>query len=91
MNGGMILSDGTTMVPITIGIANDTQTEVVSGLNVGDQIITQTISSSGAASTASTGGAGGTNALRALGGGAVFVGGAGGGTARGGFTGGTGR
>jgi HlyD family secretion protein len=89
-SGGILLPAGTTMVPVTIGIANDTQIEITSGVNVGDQIITQTITTS--ASTASTASTGGTSALRALGGGgggAVFIGGGGAGGTRT-FTGGAG-
>jgi multidrug efflux pump subunit AcrA (membrane-fusion protein) len=77
-SGGIILPSGTKMVPVTVGISNDTQTEITAGVNVGDQIITQTVTS-----VATTGGAaatGGTSALRALtgGAGAGFGGGAGG-------------
>jgi len=50
---------------VTIGLANDTMTEIVSDVNAGDQIIVQTIKSTTAAkSTASTGG---TSALQLLG------------------------
>lgn len=82
-NGGITLS-ATKQVPVTVGLANDTMTQIVSGVNVGDQIVTQTIQSTGSSkSTASTGGS---SALQLLGGGAggtrTFVGGggAGGGT-----------
>jgi multidrug efflux pump subunit AcrA (membrane-fusion protein) len=84
-SGGIVLPGGTKMVPVTVGISNDTQTEIDSGVNVGDQIITQTIQST--ASTASTASTGGTSALRALtggGGGGTFTGGAGGGFRAGG-------
>lgn len=64
--GGITLS-ATKMVPITVGLANDTETEIDSGVNVGDQIVVQTIKSS--ASTASTPSTGG-SALQLLGGGA---------------------
>ena len=79
-NGGMVITE-TKQVPITTGLSNTTQTEITSGVNVGDQIIVQTIKSSGTAakSTASTGG----NALQLLGGtgggGRTFTGGGGGG------------
>jgi HlyD family secretion protein len=63
-NGGIILP-ATKEVPVTVGLANDTQTEIDSGVNAGDQIIVQTIKSSAStASTASTGG----SALQLLGG-----------------------
>jgi multidrug efflux pump subunit AcrA (membrane-fusion protein) len=81
--GGITLPAAPKMVPVTVGLSNDTLTEITSGVNVGDQVITQTITTS--ASTASTPAAGGTSALRALGvggGGGGFGGGAGGGTFR---------
>ena len=63
--GGILLTGGTKMVPVTTSLANDILTEIASGVNVGDQIITQTITTS--ASTASTAGtAGGTSVLNAL-------------------------
>jgi HlyD family secretion protein len=70
--------------PVQVGISNDTETQITSGLNPGDQIITQTISSSPAATTSRTttgsiipglGGGGG--------GGRVFINGGGGGAAKG--------
>lgn len=76
-SGGILLPSGTKMVPVTVGISNDTQTEIDSGVNVGDQIITQTVQTT--ASTASTAPTGGTSALRALGGGGGGFGGGGGG------------
>jgi len=55
-NGGIVLS-ATKQVPVTVGLANDTMTEIDSGINVGDQIIVQTIKSTTATkTTASTGG-----------------------------------
>jgi multidrug efflux pump subunit AcrA (membrane-fusion protein) len=81
-SGGILLPSGTKMVPVTVGIANDTLTEIDSGLNVGDQIITQTITTTATASTKTTTG---TSALSALtGGGARTGAAAGGGTFRGG-------
>jgi multidrug efflux pump subunit AcrA (membrane-fusion protein) len=80
--GGVLLLDGTKMVPVTVGLANDTQTEITSGVNVGDQIITQTITTS--ASTPASGSSGGTSALRALGGAGGGFGGGGGGFGGGG-------
>jgi HlyD family secretion protein len=66
-------------VTVTTGIANDTSTEIVSGLNEGDKVVTQTISVSAAASTQSAssalripgltgGGIGGGGAARTVGG-----------------------
>jgi multidrug efflux pump subunit AcrA (membrane-fusion protein) len=80
-NGGIVLV-GIKQVPVTVGLANDTMTEIDSGVHAGDQIIVQTIKSTTAAkSTASTGG---TSALQLLGGaGAARAGGAGGGFTRG--------
>lgn len=83
-NGGITLS-ATKQVPVTVGLANDTMTEIDSGVNVGDQVITQTINSS--ASSKGTASTGGTNALQLLGGaggGARTFGGGGGGFTRGG-------
>ena len=66
---------------VVTGLANDTDTEITSGLNEGDQVITQTIVSSTAASntnasraaTSAIPGLGGGGALRAVtGGGAAF-------------------
>ena len=63
-------------VPVTIGLSNDTVTEISSGVNVGDQIIVQTINSTvTAASTRS----GGTSTLRLLRAAARLGGGGGGG------------
>ncbi|MDO8509908.1 MAG: efflux RND transporter periplasmic adaptor subunit [bacterium] len=63
-------TDGKTVTPknVEIGLANDTMTEIISGLAGGDEIITQKITSSSATKTATT---------PAIGGG--FGGGAGGG------------
>jgi multidrug efflux pump subunit AcrA (membrane-fusion protein) len=79
-NGGIMIA-ATKQVPVTTGLSNSTMTEITSGVNVGDQIIVQTIKSSGTTkTTATTGG----NALQLLGGGAAgggartFGGGAGG-------------
>ena len=63
-NGGIVIAT-TKQAPVTTGLSNSTMTEITSGVNVGDQIIVQTIKSSGTTkSTASTGG----NALQLLGG-----------------------
>ncbi len=66
-SGGIALPQGTRLVPVVTGIANDTVTEIVSGVNAGDQIVTQTVKSSGAKSTTAT--ASGGSAFRLLGGG----------------------
>jgi multidrug efflux pump subunit AcrA (membrane-fusion protein) len=84
-NGGMIISS-VKQVPVTIGLTNDTLTEITSGVNVGDQIIVETIKSTTAAKATT----GGTSALQLLGG-AGAAGGAGartftGGAGGGGFT-----
>jgi HlyD family secretion protein len=42
--------------PVAIGIANDTYTEIISGLNEGDEVVTQTITSSTAAKAATASG-----------------------------------
>jgi multidrug efflux pump subunit AcrA (membrane-fusion protein) len=77
-NGGIVLP-ATKQVPVVVGLANTTETEIDSGVNVGDQIIVQTIKSNTTPrSTASTGG----SALQLLGGGARTF--SGGGAARGG-------
>jgi multidrug efflux pump subunit AcrA (membrane-fusion protein) len=62
-SGGIVLS-GTKEVPVTVGISNSTMTEVTSGINVGDQIIVQTIKSTTVAKSTT----GSTNALQLLGG-----------------------
>jgi HlyD family secretion protein len=72
--GGIALS-GTKEVPVTTGLSNATTIEIDSGVNVGDQIIVQTIKSTTAKTTASTG----SSALQLLGGGAARTGAAGGG------------
>jgi len=79
-NGGIVLS-ATKQVPVTVGLANDTMTEIDSGINVGDQIIVQTIKSTTATKT--TASTGGTSALQLLGGASAggartFTGGGGG-------------
>ncbi len=77
-NGGIVIA-ATKQVPVRLGLTNDTMSEVSSGVNIGDQIIVQTIKSTTAAKT--TASAGGTSALQLLGGagGGTRVGGAGGG------------
>ncbi|MHB8143625.1 MAG: efflux RND transporter periplasmic adaptor subunit [Thermoleophilia bacterium] len=61
--------------PVNIGIANDADTEITSGLNAGDTIVVQTINPSASSSSGSSSGGGGFN----LGGGGAFRGGGGGG------------
>ena len=39
-------------LPVVVGLANDTDTEITSGLNEGDKVITQTINSGAANTTA---------------------------------------
>ena len=38
-------------VNVEVGLSNDTQTEIISGISVGDNVITQTINSSSSTST----------------------------------------
>jgi HlyD family secretion protein len=64
-----VMKDGQpTRTEVTTGLANDTDTEIVSGLSEGDEVVTQTIASS-AASSGSANGNSGLN-LRGLTGGA---------------------
>ncbi|HUC01868.1 MAG TPA: biotin/lipoyl-binding protein [Candidatus Paceibacterota bacterium] len=65
-NGGITLP-ATRQVPVTTGLSNSTMTEITSGVNVGDQIVVQSIKSSASAKTTAT--TGGTGALQLLGGG----------------------
>ena len=53
---------------VQIGVANSTETEITSGINVGDKVVTQTINP-GATSSTSTSSAGGRLKLPGLGGG----------------------
>jgi multidrug efflux pump subunit AcrA (membrane-fusion protein) len=80
--GGMILTEAPRLVPVTVGISNDTETEITSGVQVGDQIIVQTIKSTtgSTGSTASGGTSINASTLRALGGGGGGFGGGGGAT-----------
>lgn len=54
---------------VTIGLSNDTNTEIVSGLNEGDKVITQTISSSASSSTSARTGGSSTLRIPGIGGG----------------------
>ncbi len=78
-SGGIVLP-ATKEVPVTVGLTNDTMSEITSGVSAGDQIVVQTIKS--AATTKTTAATGGTSALQLLGGtggGAARTGAAGGG------------
>jgi HlyD family secretion protein len=47
--------DSVVQVPVQVGASNDTDTEIISGINPGDEVVTQTISSSDASSSTGTG------------------------------------
>ncbi|MDE1924630.1 MAG: efflux RND transporter periplasmic adaptor subunit [Patescibacteria group bacterium] len=68
---GVVSATAPQNVPVTVGISDNTNTEITSGLTLGEQIVTRTISGSTAATTATTGtgGAGATGAARTTGGG----------------------
>jgi multidrug efflux pump subunit AcrA (membrane-fusion protein) len=69
-SGGTLLTPAPARVPVMVGISNNTMTEITSGVNAGDQIVTQTISGTATAGApARTVGAAAVNPLRALGGG----------------------
>jgi multidrug efflux pump subunit AcrA (membrane-fusion protein) len=78
--GGVVLGVAPKMVPVTVGISNDTKTEITSGVQAGDQIIVQTVKSAVGSTGPSAASSLNTSALRALGGGGG--GGFGGGGAR---------
>jgi multidrug efflux pump subunit AcrA (membrane-fusion protein) len=82
--GGANLTEAPRLVPVTVGIANDTETEITSGVQAGDQIIVQTIKSTTGSTGSSAASSLNTSALRALGGGGTggFGGGAGAGAVR---------
>jgi hypothetical protein len=63
--GGIVIT-ATKQVPVTVGLTNDTMSEIASGVNAGDQIIVQTIKSTGTTKAAAS--TGGTSALQLLGG-----------------------
>ncbi len=76
-NGGVELSASPVRVPVVTGISNDTLTEIVSGVNEGDQIIVQTIAGTagtGAPAVVSSAGAprAGLGGLGGLGGGGIY-------------------
>lgn len=66
-----VLSSGSTPVntPVEIGEANDTSTEIISGLNVGDKVVTQTITAGASATAASAASRSSSLRLPGLGGG----------------------
>jgi multidrug efflux pump subunit AcrA (membrane-fusion protein) len=72
-NGGIVLA-ATKQMPVTVGLANDTMTEIDSGVKVGDQIIVQTVKSTTAAKSTT---AGSTSALQLLSGTGARTGGSG--------------
>ena len=69
-NSGVVLATAPTQQQVELGISDDTNTEIISGLNVGDKIVTKTITGKGTAKTTTTApslfGGGGSN-TRALG------------------------
>jgi multidrug efflux pump subunit AcrA (membrane-fusion protein) len=65
-NSGIALPAAPIRVSVTVGISNNTLTEITAGVQAGDQIIVQTLS--GTTSAAAGTAAGGTSALRSLGG-----------------------
>lgn len=66
-------------VPVTLGISDDTQTEILSGLTAGEQIVVRTTTGSAAtsatAATRSAAGAGAAGARGGFGGGGIRIGG----------------
>jgi multidrug efflux pump subunit AcrA (membrane-fusion protein) len=70
---GTILANTPQRKPVEIGLSNDTSTEILSGLNEGDQIIIRAIS--GAKTTAAPAAGSSKNALQSLGGGVLGGGG----------------
>jgi len=78
-SGGIVLP-ATKRVAVTVGLSNSTVSEILSGISVGDQIIVQTIKSTGASkSTATTKTTSGSSVLNLLSGGSTRGGGGGGG------------
>lgn len=77
-NQGFISTTAPTQKTVKIGIADNTNTEIISGLSAGDQVVTRTISNATAVSATSTSSASrtATSATRSLiGGGGGFTGG----------------
>jgi len=66
-----VLNSGTTPQQITVGtgLANNTDTEITSGLNVGDKVVTRTINPSVTSTTSTTSPTGGGARLPGIGGG----------------------
>ena len=62
--------------PVVTGISNDTETEITSGLSVGDNVVTQTVNPNAKTTTASTTSAFSLSGLSGGGGGGGFGGGA---------------
>jgi RND family efflux transporter MFP subunit len=79
-NGGsyvLVMKSGQTtptQVSVEVGLSNNTDTEIISGVNVGDNVVTQTINSSAAATTTAA-----SSAARTTGGGGFRLPGLGGG------------
>jgi HlyD family secretion protein len=86
VNGRVSSVSKITSVPVEIGLSDDTNTEIVSGLNQGDQVVIRTIAGNSTKTTTASQG----NILSSLSGGRGGIGGGGGG-ARTGSTGATGR
>ncbi|HEY5383159.1 MAG TPA: HlyD family efflux transporter periplasmic adaptor subunit [Candidatus Paceibacterota bacterium] len=72
---GVVSATAPQNVPVTIGISDNTNTQILSGLTAGEQIVVRTITGSTAAPTAAT------TATTRTGGGGGFGGGGGGGAA----------
>jgi multidrug efflux pump subunit AcrA (membrane-fusion protein) len=66
MNGGVELGTALKDVLVTTGLAGDTMTEITSGVNVGDQVIIKTITSSASSASTKTTTTSGTSALQLL-------------------------
>ena len=65
---GAISATAPTQVPVTIGISDDTNVEILSGLTSGEQIVTRTITGTTGATTAARTTSGTTGTTRAAGG-----------------------
>lgn len=71
--GGVLADAEPQQVPVTVGVSDDVNTEILSGLAEGDQIVTRTITGSASASSASS--AGGSSRAGGFGGGGGPAGG----------------
>ncbi|MFH0864080.1 MAG: efflux RND transporter periplasmic adaptor subunit [Candidatus Gottesmanbacteria bacterium] len=70
----MVLKNGqVTQVPVETGVSSDSQTEIISGLNEGDQVVTGTVSTTQGTTTSPFGGG---LRIDGVGGGGAFRGGA---------------